>query len=387
MHVKRLSLNRHTIFYTSLTLYLMDELLLKRSNIDELLGVSLCNTLSDIATLTIVVLFVLRALLFEKWNREQIIRVGIVLAITLTASLVSRTSATLTYIIIIYLAKDISFERIVKVDLLLISTFVFLIIALNLFGLISGTVLLRLSTDTQRNSMGFSHPNTLGAASFLWIANFLYLKRNQKGFYKYILSTTICIVIYLITNSYTPLIVSLIFIIALVARDIIEKKHVASRTFLRVLFGSIAFATLLLIIYLWNNPNVLTGGLSTFRSRFLGSQKYLKVYGVKLFGNKIAIGLSVYLPGLGMRYGYLDNGYIRILVELGILFFTVFFYYYLSYLINAIKERDSFLLIYAFVFLIYGITEKTAFSLSFNIFLILFIDYYRERPPKHSRIK
>ena len=127
------------------------------------------------------------------------------------------------------------------------------------------------------------------------------------------------------------------------------------------------------IIFFWKNPNLLKSELKTFRSRFTISKKYINAYGIKLFGNRIALGSKVFLSGYGNTYGYLDNGIFRILVEMGLVYFCLFFYRYIASIRRMIKSRDTIMIVYSFLFIIYGFMEYSALLLAFNIFLIAII--------------
>ena len=153
-------------------------------------------------------------------------------------------------------------------------------------------------------------------------------------------------------------------------QTILERKNQLTKKRLRLIVIIVLIVFVGFILFFWNNPNLLVNELRTFRSRFTLSRKYINAYGISLFGHKIAIGSYVYMEGYGFSYGFLDNGIIRILVELGIVFFILFFGLYLNSLRRMIRSRNSILIIISLVFLVYSFMEYNPLLLAYNVFLI-----------------
>ena len=124
------------------------------------------------------------------------------------------------------------------------------------------------------------------------------------------------------------------------------------------------------VIFFWQNPKLLVDEFRTLRSRFTLSQKYINAYGIRLFGNDIVIGSRVNIPGYVNTYGYLDNGIARILVELGIVFFIVFFFLYLKSIWKMVAARNTSLIVISLLFLVYAFMEYNPLMVAYNIFLI-----------------
>jgi hypothetical protein len=115
------------------------------------------------------------------------------------------------------------------------------------------------------------------------------------------------------------------------------------------------------------------------------SQIFINRYPINAFGSRLqfTIGQGVTFE----EYELLDNGYLRLLLESGLLFTILMFFYYRW--INKRMTESGFALfpIISSVFFMYGITEWFFLSLPFNIFVLLGGSLFLRKQEIHKNVK
>ncbi|MDU5110388.1 MAG: hypothetical protein E6248_08065, partial [Clostridium sp.] len=277
----------------------------------------------------------------------------------------------LSGLVLIISSKKINFDKFNKISLISQIIIVGLIIILATGNIIDNGNVIRGNSGEIRYGFGFSHPNTLGILSFQMICQYLYIKRKTNEYKKYIISTITATIIYKATDSNTALLMSLMVVfLTIIYENIIKRKfnynQIKNMSIILLTFSS----TILIILssYFWVYPNKLR--MSTMVTRIWQIKKYLKAYGVNLFGNAISTGTDIALPGMPKGYYYLDNAYAWILINFGIVVSVIILIGVIYYLRKLICYGEFNMLIIVFVYLIYAISETNPFMIAFNSTLI-----------------
>ena len=314
-----------------------------------------------------------RVIFFERyspWELFLTVAVAGLLFITMTVSASRLLFLTALFVLC---SKNIDFDDFMKLALKVTSCTVLLLALLSLSGVIGMGVKQR-DDGTYRYSFGFNHPNHLGMMVFQIEAIYFYLKRHTVTLKKYIIPVAACILCYLISDSSTPTITGIMLIAASFIYERFQKylrfmdRHV--RFFVIAVLIVLAVAMGIMVWYYWNNPYKLPTSMKTLRTRILLAKKYLKAYGVKLFGSNIAIGSNVALPGYGAGYSYLDDGYVRVLVEHGLAVFALICSAIVIYIAKLVKNRRVQLIIITIAFLFFYISEQKVAFITFNAFVV-----------------
>ena len=348
---------------------MLDYLVLIRTNIGDIIGFISTDRLSKLLEVTIAVLMIYGFTKFKN-NIVNLIITFFIFGIFLISGYISHSlSIVFSFAIILY-STNVCFDNIVRYSLKLITIVTVIIMTLGYLGLITNVMKNRSIFDSTRYSYGFGHPNTLALLSFQWIAEYLYHRRNRHSFKKYVAPIFVFFVIMRATYSFTFFASSFLLIFFCVLVELIEWKSKLSKRLLKItLFFSMSII-LFLVRFYWINPYRLTRNLRTLRARFILSQNYIHAYGINIFGHKISIGSRVSIPGYRVGYFYLDNGYIRILIESGLLVFCLFIVAYYIYFRKIIQKQNTIICVITIFYLIYGFMEYKAFSVAFNIFLL-----------------
>ncbi len=305
------------------------------------------------------------------YTTQELLAIGILLILGILSYYISNGHFFFDLTLIIAIAKGVDFEKFLKRALVLLILFAFVIICLAGLEIISSVVKERVDNTQMRNSLGFTHPNTIGLLVFEVIAGVIALERKRLKTVHLWLLLAVGVIFYLITRSQSCLLGTVLLVFAVLIYKWLQRKAFSPRQmqiFISVVLIIAAVVTILFIRYYWVRPEEL--GFQTLSGRITLAQKYLDAYGVNLFGHDILTGRDVALPGYAADYSYLDNGEIWYLVRLGIVGFVVFFFVYVRMIVQAIRQKEFVLCIIAAVYLIYSLTEGTALRIPFNFMII-----------------
>ena len=249
----------------------------------------------------------------------------------------------------------------------------FLIIILGVTGILSNQPTYRWGDLTPRYALGFSSPNTLGAIYLSLMISFIYImprilyKKTTLG-----ILTIITAALYLISSSRTSMMLSFFIIIYLFAENLFGGRFFYNEK----IINSIMILILFLGVTLPFINLFLDDGLSFFNKLLSGrldmATHFINEYGISTLGKSIPETSSLeidYGDFIKVEEWVLDNGYIRILLNQGMLFFTIFIFFIVNNVIrHDFKEDNKFVVVFL-VILFYGILERY----SFNIFVFPYL--------------
>lgn len=362
-------------FYIAYTLLFIGNIVCNFSNLSDFIPAVLIKLLSASCIICFCFLIFL-ILTSQKYSNYELVFVVGILAVFGMSFIICRTNRVLVGVLLILCSKNLDMDKLCRYSMKMIALTVITISFLAVSGLIGMSVQVRgFDSEVTRYAMGFNHPNTVGILTFQWICCYAYLKRDDLTLKKFIPPLIIAVIVYKITNSVTSLLMTFVLIFTSSIFIIIKHhhkmhKHTTKRMATLFVVTTISIATST-IYYIWNNPYVLKGKYSTLRARFTVSQNFLDAYGIQPFGSMLEIGKLVHFPGtIGVGYGFLDNGYVRLMVESGLFVTIICLVTMVLYIRTLIKTDDWQMLIITICLLIYFFNESKMSVVYFNLFLI-----------------
>lgn len=219
------------------------------------------------------------------------------------------------------------------------------------------------------HSLGRLHPNGLGLLVLCVILAWEYLNSEKNLFLNSIVAWCGAAFVYAIPKSRTAAILLVVFPVLLFFVKMLEKRNM-----LRILgisqyvvpfFFAFSFITMYFVEQL---KSILH--FSSLMARFTLALPLYEEYGVRLFGNHINfIGETEALES-GVVPVVLDNGYLFLLIDFGVLAAVIFVVAYSWLLIRCYKNEDYILLIISCIFLVYGLMEQYVFMAQYNFALL-----------------
>ena len=284
--------------------------------------------------------------------------------------------------------KKIRINKVISYIFLAHVVGMIIIIDSTLIGLIPDNIILR--GNSIRHSLGFNHPNALGARIFQILFMYIYMLDDKQQKVKVLPILFISFITYQLTKSITVvLLMALSAVLIFIVRIIRKKEHKAKKIVFFIfskfkwMFLFIPIIATYVIVTFESIRNYFKG---TFLARILQAKYYFDFYGFSLFGKQLEInnGIDNYQLEISKLYT-LDNGYMYLLLGYGIIAFTLFLFGNFLLSKRLIKNKMFIPLIIIFIYALYGFAETTMIRFTYN-FSVIFFSYILWNNKDYGRV-
>lgn len=363
---------RNFMFYLAYTLLFVKEIILDRSRIYDLIGSNITGYLSTLSHIGFLGLCLFILLFMQKYTIKEFILIIVLVPIFILSAHYSGISTVFDTLLIILCSKEIDFEGFIKYSLMIHTVCILMVFTLAFTGLIGVGTVLR-GTGKVRYALGFIHPNTPGLLCFQWVCQYLYIKRNNEGIKRFLISLICIAFVYKYTNSNTAVLMTILvivceFIYEKVIYKVFNQKMI--KRMIRTVLVVIVIGVIAVIRYYWNNPDKLDA--TTVVARINLAKKYLEAYGIKLFGQSVVSGNNTIIPGFQQGNYYLDNAFAWLLIRMGILVTLIVIVAYVLYIKRLLSEKNWSMIIIVVAYLAYALSENITIRIVFNATLLGF---------------
>lgn len=271
----------------------------------------------------------------------------------------------LLFVLFAYAAKDLDFKRFVRADFCIRLTMLFVILGGQVLGVIPNVT--GIYYRTYKEAWGFRHPNTFASYVFILLAEIFLIAGLGVRIWHFLLAGLVVWPVMGVTHSRTSLIcllaVLLCFLLYRLWPSFMRSRPVK---WLLALTPTILLATSVLLTILYIRKNAFAIRISKMLSGRIYLQSYYwKRYSVTLFGRRMADTLTTSKT--------LDSGYIRCLLQNGILFTAFLLLAYAMVILWAYRTRQYEIAYFTLFFMVYGFMEASFLRIGFNITLLLFL--------------
>lgn len=285
--------------------------------------------------------------------------------------------------------RGISFNRVIKIDLLVRATGFMMVIFMNLIGLIDSQIAYS-NRGYLRTSLGFNHANTLSLIILILCFEWIYLRFYKLKFTEYLFFSFIVYMLYFITNSLT----SIIGIVCLLSFNIIArivKKINIGYTPLSTILILVLPLSMLTSLFLSMHYSSLDSWIVKLNELSTGriasmSSFYLE-YGISLFGKPLELISTDAAEQSGVSAQVLDNGYMRLLLRFGIVITIIFLGMLLKLNYRMLKHKNFAIASCLSAFFITGLMESSFYRMEYNVFLIAIVYVFANKPDVELREK
>lgn len=288
----------------------------------------------------------------------------VIMAILLLSAIKITNFDILLTILLVLLAKDVDYYKIVKTYFITMCLICGFVIVSSYIG-ITVDWIVNFSYATG-HSMGFNHPNNLGIVILSIIASWLYLYPNIKFPLLFGIPTIAGIMIWKIAAARTSAI--LLLVIPWIIFLFKSTKKFNFQNILKWEFLIVIFAFLISIYLMYKIG--LRGSINNFESRFNMPYILYNQYGINLLGSKIPLVGSHEALQYKVQSIILDNAYLRVLLINGILTTLIIVGLYAMLINNAYKSKQYILLIIIVLFIIEGFMEQFFLYAEFNFTIL-----------------
>ncbi len=295
--------------------------------------------------------------------------------ITLPVFYVTR-SKNLVYLVVFILAsKNVDFKKILRSALrTLCIVFIFVLLSC-FFGLIDDLTVSR--GVLIRHSYGWNSPNCMMLNIFEIVTIYLYLRKDNLKITNFIISFIALFGAYYFTNSrmgfFAGILLLIIFFLLKHTKISILYEKLKYLVYAIPLILTIAFLGL---IFAYQKYELYELD-AKFTGRLLFSEKAIEEYQIKPFGNKIKFVGQQFESEYEKNgsYNYVDNSYLKTLLNLGYIFTAYLFLLLIVLNKHAYKRKDYYLLSILVISEVYCFFDSWLLGVEFNPYLLLLGSY------------
>lgn len=328
----------------------------------------------------------IKLLLITTWKKRSILQIVVAFLCIGAVTFVTDSQIILTDLFLIITSKNVNMRSLMKRDLLIRVLFGGFTILLCVIGVVPDILDYR-NGVLSRHSLGFAHPNRLALHLFMITLYLFYINYNRIKV-KHLLAMLFLDIFALIsTDGRTSCLgIFIVFLLSVFKwknkeKLIIEYKSKIYAPFVYVI--SILFSFLSPVLYLTGNLH--TSADSTFGSRIVMAARGLSAYGIKIFGQKVEVVTSIVARLTGQQANGIDNMYVYLAVNFGILVFVLFIFMLWKGISFAEKAGDKAGVICFLLIIIMGIMENQFLYIESNLFLIYIGQYWLTLSQKKRR--
>lgn len=328
-------------------------------------------------------LFCTFELIRSKYNTKCFI-LTLVFVFTGIATLISNksvdyiiASSMLNFILVTICIKNVSFEKIIRVDLIAKISFTLMLAILCCCNIVENVTTTRAS-GVVRFSMGFAHPNRLGAMLFLIVIYLTYIRREKLNLKDIFFQIFMFMVTYKLTDSRSSEL-GIIIVIILTGLNLVHKrrKNKGFNKIQRYLIVIVVISMIVVMFYLaanYNSNNSKMSMLNTlFNSRLELGGLTLKYYKPSLFGTGIQTYAWEEVLSQGMSHALVGSDilYLYIYLNYGIISLLIYLYVIVVAIIFAAKN-DKWGCLSLIIILIVSCMENQYLPVASNVFVLYF---------------
>ncbi len=325
-------------------------------------------------------LFIIKILL-DSYDRKTIWKIFIVVLLVVVTTIQMSETTYLFYLLMIIAAKDVNCRRIIQCACFVQAAALIVFVFGAQFGLVENYLFLQ-SGERYRYALGFLYTTYAPTIFAFVMMAYLYLRRERMRIYEYAILEGINYWFFVMTDSRVCFYLSTVVLVYVFFMRYFwqnRKERIRKNRWL-ILTPAAACVGSILLHALYDPEKEIWVTLNEFFNwRLYHGREALDQYPITLFGQKIAwVGHAE-----GTRaatYNFVDNAYLKILLEGGIVFLILLIAAYTYMMYVAVKINDFYLQTVLLFVLVFCITEARLAQPAFNPFLLLAALAFRTRP-------
>lgn len=339
------------VYFASMALYSASCVL----SMSELDSVAIFNRIFDairIASLLFVLLKVFVA--GVKYTRREIALYGTLLACSAATFAASGSFWLVALSIFLIGSKGIDFDAIVKMVLRAVLFATLLVFALYFTGIIDSSAFYTRDYITglivERKSLGFGYVNSVGRIGLCVFMCYLYLRFERFGLLQLIASIALALFLWLYVVTRTAAVIIIFGAMIAFFLHRINRKLLIRFCAIIALAG-IAAGTVLPVVF--QSESALFSIIDSMTShRLYWAHWCLENYGITVFGQPIHTVSFEEAALVGVNAFFLDNTYIRLLLNYGLIATALFFVAYIAVIRKSLLcERVDITLLLSLMFI------------------------------------
>lgn len=333
-------------------------------------------------------IYCIKKKLYSMW--EIVLTVAIVVVFTIVAVITTSYSYLFPIAFLIIGAKDVDFDKILKVYIIVVITIILAAVLTSQIGIIEN--LRYVDHRGTRNSMGIIYPTDFGAHIFYLALAWICYRNEKITWCELFIICIIAIIVYYLSMPVT----SMACIILMLILSAFEKEYrkIEKNIVLRKIrdcflqagkYSVIFFSAIYMFVQHMYNPESLfwhnVDDKISYRLMYTWYTLYDKT--AKWFGQDI---MEIGYGGnedTSHDYMFLDDSYISILMKYGIIVFALVLLIFIIGQYKALKNQRFMIILAGITLSLHSIMEHHFLEIGYNPFVLIifasFINENRER--------
>lgn len=308
----------------------------------------------------------------KSFSIKELFFIASISFLFLISTVIVKNKNLLIFFTFIVGANNISLKKIIKWSLITHIVAMLFIIGTTYIGIIQNNVIIQ--GHRNRESLGFLYPTTGAHYGLYVILKWLYVRRNKINWFEILAALLAAGFLYWKTDTRSPFMLSIIVIsggVVLKYVDILRRYH-KLYSLIAIMCVPVACIAFLIIAYKFSWENVFIANLNRIiNGRLNLAHDGLMNYGISLFGQHIVwIGG---IPGPGEVYNYVDSSYAMLLINYGIVIFTIVMLWAEVCSIQIVRQKDTYMAFIWTIIAIHAICDPQFFWIGFNSFLMMYM--------------
>ncbi|OTA44625.1 hypothetical protein BHL89_08470 [Limosilactobacillus reuteri] len=341
----------------------------------ELTYLKLPSAFYNVLLCVTFILFVM-SFLQSQWDMSKLIKVGIMLLIGLGVYLSSKESLYLMLLFSAIVMNNLSYKEAVKTIFVTRLVMTLLIILSSIVGIIplnKMVVSKGIFGSALGYGLGYIHPNNLAQAIFVLCSLYLCINYDSIKKRKLVVILLIDAISYEVTKSKTSCIILLIICMLLFLNNDFTSKIIKKFTmpYLSIVIGLSIFGPMLYTFSTGKLQSIVYSLNGYLNGRFVNASNMFISFPITLFGKIIN------LDYLQRMYGYnvIDNGYVFLLFDYGIIGFLLIVFLYFYSIRKLIQKNLNVFVLIIVGFLSLGMMENVIRAMFMNFTMIFWYEF------------
>lgn len=340
---------------------------------------SIPSLVGSVVRALVLALIIFKFIEFDTFNVNELMLFGSLLFLSIIVTITSGNKDIFFLILLIVGAKDVSFERIVKLFFVLGTIMLTFTVISSLFGVIKNLMFFR--GASRRYSLGMIYPTNLAAMIFYLMVGYCYLKEKFLSVLDYLTMFIILVITFLLTATRLNALIMLFLLIIMVIyqRFTSDKSTKFERLLIKYswLGMPVAFVIIGWLTSIYDPENRLTSLINHVLSGRLDLGHFaLNSHNITMFGQFIPQngwgGLSGANPSKDFSYFFIDSSFLRLLLMYGIIFTIVVVLGFVIITKKLLRNQNVLIPLLLLVVAVSSMFDANLLEISVNPFLWIF---------------
>lgn len=344
-----------------------------------------------------LMILLVKIVVWDRFSYQSLVGLVVLFALAVLSYWQSTYIAVLAAIEFVVAAKNVSFDKVLKVTIVVGASFTVFAMIASQVGIIEDLVYGRgVGSDVIRHSFGSVYTTNFSSHIFYFVLAHFYLKRGRLSFFNVLVYLGIALFLQVFCNTRLNIVLILLILVAAALYPMIcryQKQPIVRW----ILTASVPLgaAAIIAVCGAYNPKNPLMAALNGMLSRRLQySKNFLDTYEITLFGQYVEQhgngGTTETISQRALEYSYIDISYLRILFMYGIVVLVVLCVAYTVFCHKRLKKNDVLLPLCILFVAVSSMIDQHLIDFAYNPFLYFFTmklytpEFGMEREKLHS---